>query len=220
MGLQTLLAAAIYRSKTDPKGVSFLAYLNYDMQLEVCSFLSVQDLGRLACVSKDAKLIAEDDSVWRTLVKNLIQQWTTLRYRPKILPTIRVRASEWKMVYNSEWNNLNLCRKFGGLWSEKWCDVNVSQSTYIETDGRTWAVTYKKNKFTATFREFNPDDEVLTFHLEGGDSGWAFIYRVKPISKDRLHLSVHRIHDAKNFVGELLRSSEKRADNAMGSFLP
>jgi len=219
MGLQTLLAAAMYKSKTESKGVSFLVHLNYDTQLEVCSFLSVQDLGRMASVSHEVKQLVEDDSLWRRLVKNLVQQWGTLRYRPKILPTIRVRSSEWKMVYNSEWNHLSLCRTFGGLWSEKWCDVNVSQSTFIETDGRTWMVSYKKNKFTATFREFDPVDQVLTFHLEGGDSGWAFIYRVKPIAKDRLHLAVHRIHDGKNFMGELLRSTEKRADNAMGSFL-
>jgi len=222
MGLHTLIAAAMYRSKNDSKstGVSFIAHLTYDAQLEVCSFLSVQDLGRLARVSQEAKLLAEDDSVWRPLVKTLVQQWATLRYRPKVLPTIRVRTNEWKMVYDSEWTRLSLCRKFGGVWSEKWCDVNVSQSTHIETDGRSWFVTYKKNKFTATFRDFDPENEVLTFHLEGGDSGWAFVYRVKPITKDRLHLAVHRIHDGKNFVGELLRSTEKRADNAMGSFLP
>lgn len=219
MGLQTLIAAAMYRSKSDSKGVSFFLFLNYDALLEVCSYLSVKDLGRLARVSHEAKALADDDAVWRPLVKGIIQQWANLRYRPKTLPTIRVRTNEWKKVYNSECNRLALCQKFGGLWSEKWCDVNVSQSTYIETDGQTWSVSYKKNKFTATFRDFDPVTEALTFHLEGGDSGWAFIYRVKPLTQDKLHLSVHRIHDNKNFVGELLRSTEKRVDNAMGSIL-
>jgi len=60
---------------------------------------------------------------------------------------------------------------------------------------------------------------MLTFHLEGGDSGWAFIYKVTYINEDKLLLTVHRIHDQKNFVGELTRVNEKRIENAMGSML-
>lgn len=93
---------------------------------------------------------------------------------------------------------------FVGLWSEKWCDVHVVQSTMIETDGTNFFVTYKKNKFQARFHSFDGDS--LAFHLEGGDSGWSFLYTLKVLSENLLQLTVFRVHDKKSFTGFYTRT--------------
>lgn len=204
-------------------GVSFLSALSYDAVLAILSFLSVHDLGILARVSKDARHFAEDDFVWRQLCKELEVKWSATLNRPlSAVPKIWARPSEWKSVYHVELQRIALASKFGGLWSEKWCDVNVQQSTLIESDGRNWAVTYKKNKFVAVFREYDASIDTLTFHLEGGDSGWSFIYKIKPLSENQCQLSVFRLHDQKSFSGEFNRSPEpnrRGVDNAMGTHL-
>jgi len=204
-------------------GISFLSALSYDAVLAILSFLSVRDLGILAQVSKDARHHAEDDFVWRQLCRSLEVKWTSTLNRPlHMVPKIWARPMEWKRVYNVELQRIALASKFVGLWSEKWCDVNVHQSTLIESDGRNWSVTYKKNKFVATFREFEASTDTLTFHLEGGDSGWSFIYKIKPLSENQCHLNVYRLHDHKSFSGEFNRSTEpnrRGVDNAMGTHL-
>jgi len=206
-----------------PSGTSFLSALSYDAVLAILSFLSVHDLGILAQVSRDARHLAEDDFIWRQLCKGLEVRWSCTLNRPMhMVPKIFARPSEWKRVYSVELQRIALASKFVGLWSEKWCDVNVQQSTLIESDGRNWSVTYKKNKFVATFREFEASTDTLTFHLEGGDSGWSFIYKIKPLSGDQCHLNVHRLHDQKSFSGEFNRCSEpnrRGVDNAMGTHL-
>jgi len=206
-----------------PSGISFLAALSYDAVLAILSYLSVHDLGILAQVSKDARHIAEDDFVWRQLCKGLEIKWSLTLNRPMhLVPKIWARPAEWKRVYHVELQRIALASKFVGLWSEKWCDVNVQQSTLIESDGRTWSVTYKKNKFVATFREFDGATDTLTFHLEGGDSGWSFIYKIKPLSDNQCQLNVHRLHDQKSFAGEFNRCTEpnrRGIDNAMGTHL-
>ena len=65
---------------------------------------------------------------------------------------------------HAERQRLTNFSNFVGLWSEKWCDVHVVQSTLIETDGTHFYVTYKKNKFQARFQSFDGDS--LAFHLE------------------------------------------------------
>lgn len=207
-----------------PANMSFLTALSYDSVLAILSFLSVQDLGRLAQVSREAHAFAEDDSVWRGLCKALTPRWCEALSRPaQMVPKIYARPGEWKRVYHIEIQRIALCSKFVGLWSEKWCDVNVQQSTSIESDGRSWSVAYKKNKFAATFRDFDPYTEVLTFHLEGGDSGWSFIYKIKPITEHHCQLTVYRMHDQKTFTGDFFRitadNSQPRLDNAMGTHI-
>jgi len=219
----TLVKAPSASSSHPPSGISFLSALSYDAVLAILSFLSVADLGVLAQVSRDAHHLAEDDCVWRQLCKGLECKWSCTLNRPMhMVPKIWARPGEWKRVYNVELQRIALASKFVGLWSEKWCDVNVQQSTLIESDGRNWSVTYKKNKFVATFREFEASTDTLTFHLEGGDSGWSFIYKIKPLSENQCHLNVHRLHDQKSFAGEFHRCVEpnrRGVDNAMGTHL-
>jgi hypothetical protein len=181
------------------EGFVFLCSLSYDAMLEVLSLLSVEDLGHLSQVSKEANALADDDVVWRRLCRGLEIQWSKLLNRPvSMVPKIQSNE-RWKDTYRKERERVNVTSKFVGLWSEKWCDVNVPQSTLIESDGNSFAVAYKKNKFAARFMNF--DGDTLTFHLEGGDSGWAFVYKLRPLSDSLLHLHVFRVHDQKTFTG-------------------
>jgi hypothetical protein len=180
------------------EGSAFLSTLSYDAMLEVLSMLSVQDLGRLAQVSKEANILADDDVVWRQLCRGLESRWALLISKSATVPKIQSNGL-WKDTFKKERERVNLASKHVGLWSEKWCDVNVLQSTLIETDGTTFIVTYKKNKFSAKF--LNLENDTLSFHLEGGDSGWAFIYKLRPLSDSTLQLSVYRVHDQKTFTG-------------------
>jgi len=205
-------------------GHCFFTALSYDAVLAVLSFLSVHDLGRLAQVSREARHYAEDDVVWRGLCKALEPRWMDALKRPAhLVPRVYARPSEWKRMYHIEIQRISICSRFVGMWSEKWCDVNVQHSTSIESDGRSWTVHYKKNKFSASFREYDPVSDVLTFHLEGGDSGWSFVYKLKPTSDNHCQLTVFRVHDQKSFSGEFIRSAPteapRRTDNAMGTHL-
>eukprot|EP01113_Clastostelium_recurvatum_P026662 TRINITY_DN319_c0_g1_i2.p1 TRINITY_DN319_c0_g1~~TRINITY_DN319_c0_g1_i2.p1 ORF type:complete len:259 (-),score=53.47 TRINITY_DN319_c0_g1_i2:90-866(-) len=212
--------------KSNNNGQCFFTSLSYDSVLAVLSFLSVHDLGRLAQVSREARLYAEDDYVWRGLCKALEPRWMDALKRPAhMVPRVYARPSEWKRMYHIEIQRISICSRFVGMWSEKWCDVNVQHSTMIESDGRSWTVHYKKNKFSASFREYDPVSDVLTFQLEGGDSGWSFIYKIKPTPGNDNHcsLTVFRVHDNKTFTGEFLRTAPSEAprqlDNAMGTHL-
>lgn len=172
--------------------------LSYDSMLEVLSHLSVKELGQLSRVSQNAREIADDEIVWRRLCRQLEGDWNKIVRDPTKQRPIQAPGL-WKDTFRAERQRLNDISKFVGLWSEKWCDVHVVQSTMIETDGTTFYVTYKKNKFSARFMSF--DGESLAFHLEGGDSGWAFIYTLKPLSDNLLQLTVYRAHDKKTFSG-------------------
>jgi hypothetical protein len=206
-------------------GHSFITALSYDSILAVLSFLDIQDLGRLMQVSRDARQLAEDDYIWRTLCKSLEPKWCAVLHRPiDMVPKIYARSGEWKRMYRIETQRIALCSRFVGLWSEKWCDVNVQQSTLIESDGRGWCVTYKKNKFSASFRDYDPITDTLTFHLEGGDSGWSFVYKIRPQSEHHCQLTVHRMHDQKAFTGDFFRCTAdnqtgRKLDNAMGTHI-
>lgn len=212
----------IIGSSSLSNGLSFLSALSYDSILAVLSFLSVRDLGRLSQVSREARSYGEDDYIWRTLCKGLEQTWSSVLHRPiDMVPKIFARSGEWKRMYRIETQRIALCSRFVGLWSEKWCDVNVQQSTLIESDGRGWCVTYKKNKFSAAFRDYDPITDTLAFHLEGGDSGWSFVYKIRPIADHHCQLTVHRMHDQKVFSGDLFRctpenTTGRKLDNAMG----
>jgi hypothetical protein len=195
--------AATMHGNQSCEGFDFLYPLSYDAMLEVLSLLSVQDLGRLAQVSKEVNTLADDEVVWRRLCRLLEFDWVKVLNKG-VVPKIESNG-DWKDTYRKERERVNIMSKFVGLWSEKWCDVNVSQSTFIETDGNTFSVTYKKNKFVARFLNF--DGDTLTFHLEGGDSGWAFVYTLHPLSDSLLNLNVFRIHDKKTFTGVFTRSS-------------
>lgn len=174
--------------------------LTHDAMLEVLSHLSVQELGRLAVVSQGARDYADDEIVWRNRCRLLEGDWSKVLSDPAQQHAIQTDGL-WKDSYKTERKRLTNIEKFVGLWSEKWCDVNVQQSTHIGTDGSTFGVTYKRNKFNARFLEFNEATESMSFHLEGGDSGWAFVYTLKPISANLLHLTVFRVHDKKSFTG-------------------
>lgn len=172
--------------------------LSYDAMLEVLSHLSVQELGRLSRVSQNARDFADDEIVWRRLCRGLESDWSKILRDPSQQESIETEGA-WKDMFKTERNRLTNFSKFIGLWSEKWCDVHVQQSTQIETDGTHFFVTYKKNKFSARFNSF--DGESLSFHLEGGDSGWSFVYSLKPLSENLLQLTVFRSHDKKSFTG-------------------
>jgi hypothetical protein len=172
--------------------------LSYDAMLEVLSHLSVQELGRLSRVSTNAKDFADDEIVWRRMCRQMEGDWSKILRDPSQQRTIEAEGA-WKTMFRSERQRLEEFSKFVGLWSEKWCDVHVVQSTLIETDGTNFFVTYKKNKFQARFNTFDGDS--LSFHLEGGDSGWSFVYTLKYLSESLLQLSVYRAHDKKTFTG-------------------
>jgi len=132
------------------------------------------------------------------LCRQLEGDWTKILKNPSQQQAIQTTGL-WKDTFKEERQRLTNFTKFVGLWSEKWCDVHVVQSTIVETDGTNFLVTYKKNKFSAKFLEFDGDS--LSFHLEGGDSGWSFIYTLKYISESLLQLTVFRVHDKKSFTG-------------------
>jgi len=178
---------------------SVLNSLSYDAMLEVLSHLSVQELGRLSRVSQNARNIADDEVVWRRLCRQLEGDWSKILRDPSQQRALDASAATWKDMFKTERQRIATFSKFVGLWSEKWCDVHVMQSTQIETDGTNFFVTYKKNKFSARFHSF--DGESLAFHLEGGDSGWSFVYSLKYLSENLLQLTVFRSHDKKSFTG-------------------
>jgi len=182
---------------------TLLNSLTHDAMLEVLSHLSVQELGRLGRVSQTARDFADDEIVWRSRCRALEGDWRKVVRDPAMQRPI-VASGLWKDTFRAERHRLTDFTKFVGLWSEKWCDVCVVQSTQIETDGTNFLVTYKKNKFSARFLSF--DGESLAFHLEGGDSGWAFVYTLKPISENLLQLTVFRVHDKKSFTGFYTRT--------------
>lgn len=178
---------------------SVLNSLSYDAMLEVLSHLSVQELGRLSRVSQNAKCIADDEVVWRRLARQLEGDWSKILRDPSQQRALDASNETWKDMFKTERQRLATFSKFVGLWSEKWCDVHVLQSTQIETDGTNFFVTYKKNKFSARFLSFEGDS--LSFQLEGGDSGWSFVYSLKYLSENLLQLTVFRSHDKKSFTG-------------------
>jgi hypothetical protein len=154
-------------------------------------------------VSKDSTFIADDEVVWRRLCRELELEWAKVLNKPvSLVPKMQLEA-DWKGAFQKERERVQITSKFVGLWNEKWCDVNVMQSTLIESDGYNFTVTYKKNKFTARYHEF--DGETISFQLEGGDSGWSFIYKIKPASDGLLELTVFRVHDQKTFAGTFTR---------------
>lgn len=172
--------------------------LSYDAMLEVLSHLNVQELGRLSAVSQNAKDFADDEIVWRRLCRQVEGDWSKILRDPLQQQALEASGS-WKNLFHTERDRLSYFSNFVGLWSEKWCDVHVVQSTLIETDGTNFFVTYKKNKFQAHFQSF--DGESLSFQLEGGDSGWSFVYTLKTLSENLLQLTVYRSHDKKAFTG-------------------
>jgi len=172
--------------------------LSYDAMLEVLSHLSVQELGRLSRVSQNARDCADDEVVWRQRCRHMEGDWSKI-LKDSTQQRVIDASGTWKDMFKTERDSLACFSKFVGLWSEKWCDVHVMQSTQIETDGTNFFVTYKKNKFSAHFQGF--DGETLSFSLEGGDSGWSFVYSLKPLSEDLLQLTVFRSHDKKSFTG-------------------
>lgn len=178
---------------------SVLNTLTYDAMLEVLSHLSVQELGRLSSVSQNARDFADDEIVWRRLCRQVEGGWSKIIRDPAQQQALDASSGAWKDMYRTESERLTSFTNFVGLWSEKWCDVHVVQSTLIETDGKHFYVTYKKNKFQARFNTF--DGESLSFHLEGGDSGWSFVYTLKVLSENLLQLIVYRAHDKKSFTG-------------------
>jgi len=184
------------------EGFTFMPALTYDAMLEVLSLLNVNDLGRLAQVSRETNNLADDGMVWRKLCHGLEEEWVKLIIKDAQVPKVN-SADDWKNAFQQEREKVELTSQFVGLWSEKWCDVNVAESTLIESDGQQFFVTYKKNKFSARFQGF--DGETMTFQLEGGDSGWSFIYKIKPLSESLLNLTVHRVHDQKTFSGVFTR---------------
>jgi len=210
------------------EAAGFLPSLSYDALLGVLSLLSVQDLGRLAQVSKEAKELAHDGVVWRRMCRELEEEWCKLfsfqassyssafpsssspssAVKPSLPLSVTIKPShsrDWKATYHHERARVNITMKLIGLWNEKWCDVDVEHSTLIESNGTSFTVSYMKNKFTASFREFDAHTQTLVFHLEGGDSGWSFLYHLSPLPDGSLSLKVLRLHDKQTFQGSFIR---------------
>jgi len=183
---------------TKRNDATVLNSLSYDAMLEVLSHLSVQELGRLSRVSQNARDFADDEIVWRRLCRQVEGDWSKILRDPSQQQALEA-SGPWKDMFRTERQRLTTFSNFVGVWSEKWCDVHVVQSTQIETDGTNFFVTYKKNKFQARFNSFDGDS--LSFHLEGGDSGWSFVYTIKYLSENLLQLTVYRAHDKKSFAG-------------------
>lgn len=183
---------------TKRNDATVLNSLSYDAMLEVLSHLSVQELGRLSRVSQNARDFADDEVVWRRLCRQVEGDWSKILRDPSQQQALEA-SGPWKDMFRTERQRLTCFSNFIGLWSEKWCDVHVVQSTQIETDGTNFFVTYKKNKFQARFHSFDGDS--LSFQLEGGDSGWSFVYTIKYLSENLLQLTVYRAHDKKSFAG-------------------
>lgn len=192
--------ASIMTKRND---ASVLNSLTYDAMLEVLSHLNVQELGRLSRVSQNAREFADDEIVWRRLCRQVESDWSKILRDPSQQQSLEASGT-WKDVFKTESQRYTNYSHFVGLWSEKWCDVHVVQSTLIETDGTNFFVTYKKNKFQARFQSFDGDS--LSFHLEGGDSGWSFVYTLKCLSDNLMQLTVYRAHDKKSFTGFYTRS--------------
>ncbi|GAM24341.1 hypothetical protein SAMD00019534_075160 [Acytostelium subglobosum LB1] len=114
-----------------------------------------------------------------------------------------------KHHYLQETKKMDVLSHFVGVWSEKWCDVDVSNSTKITYDGHALNVVYTKNKFTAQFVDFDFAAQQLRFNLSGGDSGWSFIYTLKYHFEGRLSLNVNRFHDSMSFNGFFKRSEQQ-----------
>jgi len=180
--------------------------LTYDALFEVLSLVSVSDLGKLAQVSRETKLVAEDQLVWRNRCRGLEVEWSKTISEGHSSPSFSVADdASWKCLFRDENLKLNTMARFVGTWSEKWCDVSVANSTHIETDGTHFFVYYKKNKFSAKFISF-VDNNTLSFHLAGGDSGWSFVYTIKSIAENEpLQLTVFREHDKRSFTGTFHR---------------
>jgi len=182
---------------------SVLNSLSYDAMLEVISLLNAQELGRLAQVSREAQSVADDEVVWRRCCRELQQEWVKILGKSVPPPEISADDDAWKDTFRTERKRVVDAAKFVGSWSEKWCDVNVPQSTIIESDGYNFTVIYKKNKFTSRFLDC--DGDTMSFHLEGGDSSWTFVYTLKYLSDGLLQLTVFRTHDKKTFTGVFTR---------------
>eukprot|EP00026_Physarum_polycephalum_P010308 Phypoly_transcript_10466.p1 GENE.Phypoly_transcript_10466~~Phypoly_transcript_10466.p1 ORF type:complete len:162 (+),score=21.69 Phypoly_transcript_10466:146-631(+) len=155
---------------TKRNDATVLNSLSYDAMLEVLSHLSVQELGRLSRVSQNAREFADDEIVWRRLCRQVEGDWSKILRDPSQQQPLEA-SGPWKDMFRTERQRLTNFSNFVGLWSEKWCDVHVVQSTLIETDGTNFFVTYKKNKFQARFQSFDGDS--LSFHLEVCVRAWV-----------------------------------------------
>lgn len=71
----------------------------------------------------------------------------------------------------------------------------------ISHDGKELSVECNVRRFKAELIEF--DGDRLLFKLQGGDSGWSFIYKLYSPNLNATHLkvSVLREHDQRNFHG-------------------
>jgi len=193
--------------KGKKRQITILEELNYDSLLYIFSFLTPKELCQLSLVSKDFKVLVEDEWLWKLLFKNigyLFQSYFGINY-PGInnLELQQKCITTSKQLYIYESCKIEKAKKFVGLWSEKWCDVDVPCGTKIYYDGHTFHIQYTKNKFSSQFFKYDESEETLEFFLTGGDSGWSFLYSLKPIQDHLgvLHLTVKRIHDNTLFQG-------------------
>ncbi|KAF2069709.1 hypothetical protein CYY_008976 [Polysphondylium violaceum] len=188
--------------------LTILQQLNYDSLLYIFSFLTPKELCQLCLVSKDFKVLVEDEWLWKLSFKNidyLFELYFGIKY-PGVVQNDHFQQqciTTSKKLYTYEYCKIEKAKKFVGLWSEKWCDVDVPCGTKIIYDGHTFSIQYTKNKFSSQFFKYDDATDTLEFFLTGGDSGWSFLYSLKPIQDHLgvLHLTVQRIHDNTIFQG-------------------
>ncbi len=91
---------------------------------------------------------------------------------------------------------------FVGTWGERWADINNPGSITIQSVNGTPRVTMSNiwRVWGETFQ-----DGQLVFRKRGGSSNWEFEYRIGLSDRGVLELRIHRVHDNRDFVGELYR---------------
>ncbi|EGC33603.1 hypothetical protein DICPUDRAFT_92380 [Dictyostelium purpureum] len=168
-----------YNSFNKKRNFTILEELPYDVLLQILSFLNPSELCTLGLVCRDFKQLADDDWIWRGFYPILKFNFCfhfQMNHYPRIL-----ESQNAKRVYINESRLTKSASKFIGVWSEKWCDVDVLNSTKISFNGEQFMVEYTKNKFEAEFQSF--DGNTLKFKLTGGDSGWSFLYTLSCFEK-------------------------------------
>lgn len=81
-------------------GFNFQSNLSYDATLEVLSLLSVNDLGRLAQVSKETNAMADDSVVWRRMCRELELEWVKVLNKDQSQVPKLQSEEDWKDAFH------------------------------------------------------------------------------------------------------------------------
>ncbi|KYQ89674.1 cyclin-like F-box containing protein [Tieghemostelium lacteum] len=200
--------------------ITVLDLLTYDTLLCVFSYLTPRELANLALVSKETKILSETDWLWRPFFGELRQNYID-KLQLSNLYELEYKISNFKCTHGTakrffiqESDFINRLSPFIGLWSEKWCDVDVQNSTKISYNGKDICVEYTKNKFAASFNSFLENN--LVFTLNGGDSGWSFVYTLScPVDRSK---PLQITSGIENTTTTFSQYNQSPATDSMGNF--